>query len=492
MDRQTKDCYHIVLESPKCRPMDISPRELSEELCCSVNTIKSRMKQTELNYEISASSHYQLFNYECLPILKAYLKSNRWKESTRESMSDFLSRVMSLLENNLDQSFCKYYLYNDPFFRKHVLKADLYTPIVQRLDIIKNLADRLAVEPIVRESNPHYPQSPLNILSELDQIIFKMSNFVNTETTKPASCADKNTEYRERTVTELVTYWCNDLIQKRMSLENVRGEIFLDISKNSSGPEIKAALNNRLMRETLDKQKTDYAQKFESQHVQNYSYNKAMEELDNRSPDVVKGNIEPLMKQNATAYLKAIFEGRTAPEFSCTEEPMLSPMMVSIVESWYNQLLAIASRMERIISTVLMILLLERKQSIWVNDMDMLWKDIELSLNPVSCIRDFWEVMEKSQYVSSDKGLANAFSDAINQANLSDQRFGTKKHKDELNQHFCSLLNKDRHVLPLNVILALCAVTLETFMEKHAQKYANYYAKIFEQYQSIIRTYIKK
>lgn len=490
MSNQAESCYKIISESSKSRPMDISPQSLSEELLCSINTIKSRIKQTGLNYEINESNHYQLFNYECLPILKAYLKSDRWKECTREDMSAFLRRLMLVLEENPDQSFCRYYLYNDSLFQRYMLQADLHIPIAQRLDTIRKLAEHLTVEPVAKASDPFYPQISLNILGNLDKIVFELSNFVESDTKKPESCADKKGDSTEYNVTELVRYWCNDLMQKRISIESEKGKIDFSIPEASPISDKKEALNNRLLNETLDERKRDYARKFESLHVQIGSYKAAAEELNTCSPDIVKGYIEVLMQHNIDAYLCAIFEGRIAPEFDCIEDTKLNSMMVSLIESWYYRSLKFTSGMERIITTVMMLLSLEKKQSIVIADMDSLRKNIELSLKPIFCIRDYWEVMVESKYIPSDKDLACAFSYAIDQADLSNQRFGTQAHKQVLEQCFTFLLKKgseevDTTPLRLNTILALCAVTLETFLRKHAEAYADYYTKIFAQYQSI-------
>lgn len=490
MSNQAESCYKIFLESPKSRPMDISPQELSVELLCSINTIKSRIKQTGLNYEINESNHYQLFNYECLPILKAYLKSDRWKECTREDMSAFLRRLMSVLEANPDQSFCRYYLFNDSLFQRYVLQADLHIPIAQRLETINKLSEHLTIEPAAKAADPFYPQISQNILSDLDKIIFELSNFFESDTKKPESCADKKVDSTEHNVTELVRYWCNDLIQKRISIESEKGEIDFSIPEASPIADKKEALNNRLLNETLDERKRDYARKFESLHVQIGSYKAAAEELNTCSPNIVKGYIEALMQHNINAYLCAIFEGRIAPEFDCIEDTNLNSMMVSLIESWYYRFLKFTSGMERIITTIMMLFSLEKKQSIVITDTDSLWKNIELSLTPVSCIRDYWEVMVESKYIPPEKDLACAFSDAIDQADLSNQRFGTQAHKQILEQCFTSLLKKgseavDTAPLQLNAILPLCTVTLETFLGKHAEAYADYYAKIFAQYQSV-------
>ena len=490
MSNQTESFYEIISESPKSRPMDLSPQKLSKELRCSINTIKSRIRQTGLNYEIDDSTHYQLFNYECLPILKAYLKSDRWKECTREDMSAFLRRLMLMLEANPDQSFCRCYLYNDSLFRRYMLQSDLHIPIVQRLDTIRKLAEHLTVEPVAKAADPFYPKISLNILSDLDKIIFELSNFFESDAKKPESYADKKGDSTEHNVTELVRYWCNDLIQKRISIESEKGEIDFSIPKESSISDKKESLNNRLLNETLDERKRDYARKLESLHVQIGSYKAAAEELNICSPDIVKGYIEALMQHNIDAYLCAIFESRIAPKFDCIGDTKLSSMMVSLIESWYYRFLTFTSGIERIITTVMMLLSLEKKQSIVIADMDSLRKNIELSLKSVSCIRDYWKVMMESKYIPSDKDLACAFSDAIDQADVSNQRFGTQAHKQVLEQCFTSLLKKgckevDTAPLQLNTILALCAVTLETFLRKHTEAYADYYAKIFVQYQSI-------
>ena len=97
MDRQTKDCYHIVLESPKCRPMDISPRELSEELCCSVNTIKSRLFSADCD---SLDKH-----------IKAFVNSKLFVDC-RQAIFIFSVKIVHILKpmRSFHQSFTRIFL----------------------------------------------------------------------------------------------------------------------------------------------------------------------------------------------------------------------------------------------------------------------------------------------------------------------------------------------------------------------------------------------
>lgn len=107
------------------------------------------------------------------------------------------------------------------------------------------------------------------------------------------------------------------------------------------------------------------------------------------------------------------------------------------------------------------------------------------TLHPIVCLRNFWEVMEKSSYISPNEGWQCVFSDAIDHAELSKMKFGVKSLKQLIMPHFNSLIQKEREKISMEYpnVLAFSAVTLETFLDKHVNAYSDYYAGVFTQYQ---------
>ncbi len=97
----------IDLESPVSRPIT-----LSKKVNCSINTIKSRLETADIDFNIGNSGNYQMYYYECLPILESYLGVKRFTKKSVADRDAFLARLVRYLEKHPNQTFCCSYLYN--------------------------------------------------------------------------------------------------------------------------------------------------------------------------------------------------------------------------------------------------------------------------------------------------------------------------------------------------------------------------------------------
>lgn len=456
---------------------------LSKKLKCSINTIKSRLATVGVDFDIGNSGAYQMYHYECLPILESYLGVKRF---TKESVADrdaFLSRLSGYLEEHPDQTFCRSYLYTHEEFRGYLLESKFQQPISQRLQCISHLAQRLNVEPV---SGPCSTNEFSDILKQLDQIIFALSNYVDFDQPEDhASTA--NTVQNSLTPSNLVNAWCSELKEKRAEITD-NGIITL----NASRDHLIAALNDRLVQETLSKDEQKRAETLSRFLDQIHSWKMAAISPP-ASREALLEDIQKLMMCKTDAYLNAVFRtgeipspGTSAsewpPEFQPSTASRLDPIIIPIIENWYQQTMEISATLQH----NMLLLQFCYKMSPDSNE-STLNAPAALRHTAQLSLKKFWQAL-RGTYVREDITWSAFFSslvDNLKYAVLPTPSTETKKRAADI---LLAIINAPDGDASLGVpqILLAYEITLEFFWQTHTARYADYYTYVYEQYRKVL------
>lgn len=488
--QKEKNPYVMQMENPRSRLTDLSPTGLAKEVSLSTNTVKSRLRAIEVNFGLSKygekmrkdpsadqpekfePGEYQMFNYECLPILKAYL--NMGSETIHRSyqIPVFLEKLKDQLEGNPDQSFCRDFLYSQPEVQKHLLGSRVRALIDERLHCIKILSEQLVITPSLQV---YAPGTLSDILVRLDGVILGLANYANLDDLfQKAEHQDEPKDHRrENAPGALVKRWCADLQQKRNQVTTDHGDISISLE---DGQSIASGLNNLLHNAALSNGERNSAQKL---HVELIGIQKD-QELRSQSEAKSRSEICEMLQAEMERYgndsVKAVFEGGEVPKFERPVNCSLPPVMISMIWDWTKEAVAITEPLQTILYMTY----------VWLKNVRGIEPAYaaELRSEAIYHIKTFWDVMRTEKYVPESETVESAYASAIDQSQLSAQHVKTKKIRDQIMDFFMGIAQLDAQAY---VVVGACAVTLEYFWKKHAMKYALHFSNLYGEYQEALK-----
>lgn len=470
MEKKTAKCVLIQRESPKTRSMDRTPNTLAKELGVATNTVKNRLKETGINFEMARSSAYQMYNYEGLPILRAYLGAERFTAAPRNDLACFMPRLEKYLDDHSEQSFCRKFLYAQKPFQNYLINAHLGGLIRTQLQCIERLSHQLILEANLSYNSPdgleeHLSKFP-GILDRLNRIIFELSNFTDfnqsTETEKASDSEDKNPTKnvggnKLGDVDRLVSEWYTAIQGKREQLYKAgANQETIELTVSREDEESKAAaLNEQLLSKTLlDEQ--DKIKQMESILKKTYVYQDDFKSVYGRNKEAIQTDIRKLMQNNIDAYLEKMFRRPTAPEFKLTEELHLPQVIVGLVREWFYEATTYAYDLQVFCSI----------KSIYYHDI-------------IVRIKEIWSIMESVDYISKVNGMENIVALAIDESKIAARCFKTHQYKESLIRLILNPSGPDKDQF---LVSMAAAVTVEYFYQRHAAAYSQYHTNLYMQY----------
>lgn len=479
MAKKDEGRVRIQRESPKTRSMDRTPNTLAKELGVSTNTIKNRLRNTGINFEMARSSEYQMYNYEGLPILYAYLGLDRFTEDSRNALTPFLLRLEKYLDDHPEQSFCQKFLYAQKPYQDYLLKAHLCDHIDKQLGYIKKLSRQLVLEANFSPNSPGGLDNDLamfpDVLNRLNQIVFELSNFTdldNLTEVGEASGLKYNSPKKDagfskpRDVDHLVKKWYTSIMGKREQLYKTsvdRESIELEKAYGEEKSQA-AALNERLLNETLFEEE-DRIKQMEAFLDQIYFYQDDLKSKYDKNEASLHDNIQKLMQENIDAYLEKMFKEPTAPEFKLFEKLSLPQVIVVPVRKWFYEATTYVYGLQ-----------------IFCN-MRPYRDDVYDDRAVVKSIQEIWSIMEETNYISKTAQRKEILTTAINECEVAAKLFGTQENKNLLIELI--LNDPDLLRIPFYMVPA-AAITVEYFFRRHAVAYSQYYTNLYIQYVKIL------
>lgn len=405
------DNYQIDKSFPLTRPMDLSPQKLADQLKklespMAVNTIKNRLKYANLDFHVEEGSGMNLYNYECLPIIIAYLKSYE-TATDKASMSAFLTALDEELRRSPEQTFCRKYLYGDPIFRTHILQHHLQNPVEQRLKCIRELSDQLSVTPVSQEAHPFDANQFDSILNALDHVIIQLSQAVQniplstTAHDKMSNSDESETISEKNLIQKTVRNWCEDLMRYREDLYTHGGIIQLPCASGSNASEVQASYIKYFNQENFAKIEP-YDQSIDETLRRVHEQMASALVLSEEEERKLKENLRNIMQHNMTSYLHAIIQGQPAPDFEVPKSIELRKMLLDLTATWYEHAKYITANLERYVAG-LCIIIATYKDTPEFKDEYSNNKTIQQFLAAAeSCVQTFWETMGQAAYVPAN------------------------------------------------------------------------------------------
>lgn len=502
MSKSKNKYWKIDPESPRTyRCIDRTPNTLAEELQLPTNTVRNRLKsikgETENNFNAYPSSDFQelqrqIYHFEGIPILSAYLKRKglkRFTERTRNDLPSFMSQLEAYLDEHPEQTFCRKFLYGQKEYKKYLYEHHLYRKIAERLRCIENLS-RITVLDVngLLDSdeleNVYFPSVLPNVLERLDQLILEMANYADFE--HFPSAAQKSQDLNQ--VDKIVEEWYKALCKKRKQISQ-NGIIELPRPWTATKEELAEALNERLIKETLDQENKKIGQmekllEYAAKHSP-YHY-----PLDKHKKKQLQRDIQELMNYNRTSFLESAFSVSNPVDFQWPEKCKVPDELYGTLKDWFAHAMQITFKLQQLIPIIFVLSEMRRTikenyiqhMNVWEGRLlrpldsdrgsDFFEKIIEQSKESVQV---FWKEMRQAGYIRRDASFE--YTAAI------DSVAGIRKivsDKKTLVDFLASPMTQ-RDVQP-EIVLEGCMVTIGYFWEKHAEASAKYYAKQYEQY----------
>lgn len=493
--------YSIVPESPKTRPMDLSPNELAAALNCVNNTIKSRMSSLDVKFLIE-KSNYALYNYECLPIIKAYLHVPSWKESERNNLQAFFKRLSEELNDEHASLFCKTYLYNNKAFQQYLLQSRISEPIIARTKIIRTLVRNLTSTPIIENTYIDPRQQLSDVLLSLDNIIFNLANYSEFA----ISASDDSFSNRQsnsvppankslKTPKLYANKWCKELKNYRSRI-TANAVIKLFVPINATVSELQKALDQRLI-ESYGKYPVNHSQ--EDCVHQSQLFNSLLEKIDDMnlsamfdSPQpqrITKTQLQTLMSGLSDAYMEAVLELEAPPTFyeltilfsrSIKDESRLlktlHPVLISHLNEWYDQAVTILAKQQQIFTVSSVYLLCNSQDA-----------NPEYRQSATNAIRSFWISQKEANYITdslNSSDMTPIIHSIVKNSKISLRKLKIEPYQLKICDSLVSLfLMGEDKAMDFLFIQALSAISMEAFWHNHTIRYLEYFGGLFEQYQ---------
>lgn len=479
MAKKDEGRVRIQRESPKTRSMDRTPNTLAKELGVSTNTIKNRLRNTGINFEMARSSEYQMYNYEGLPILYAYLGLDRFTEDSRNALAPFLLRLEKYLDDHPEQSFCRKFLYAQKPYQDYLLKAHLCDYIDKQLGYIMKLSRQLVLEANFSTNSPSGLNNDLamfpDVLNRLNRIILELSNFTDldnlTEVEKTQNLKYKHPKKdagssKSRDVDHLVKKWYTSIIGKRERLYKTsadRESIELEKTYGEEKSQA-AALNERLLNETLFEEE-DRIKQMESILKQIHVYQDDSKSIYGKNKKAVQVDIQKLMQYNIDIYWEKMLKEAAMPEFKLSEGTRLPWLIVDLVKEWFYEATKYAYDLQAYCCMKLQVVYRYEDQVI------------------VERIKELWSIMKEAGYIPKIDKKGDVVASAIDACRIAAGSFRTQQNKERLIR---LILNPPGSSLNHPLVVAAAAVTVEYFYQRHAAAYSQYYANLYMQYLTIL------
>ena len=475
------DYFEIDKESPHTRPMDLSPKELlhlleSEKRCQSINTVRNRILKTGLTFYIypDIPSSYQQYDYECLPILKAFLNTYS-RSSAEDTSSAFLDSLVNQVMKDTSPSFTRQILCNYEVFQNHLLRSQLSAPIAQRLRCIQSLAEQLCVQPVTTKTSPFDSAQYISVLTSLDQVIVELASVSDILSNKPDIEAKSPS-----TVNDMVKSWCTALQERRNSLYNKDHIIQLECPKDSDIATIQDALNQRLSR-TLSASEKDTAQKVED------TLQRAERQIESGKPlslekrNEIKSKLREILTKNKEEYLRAVMTYQLTPEFSLYDAEF--PQIISnFAGAWFEHTKFITQGLERFLHGL--ILLIVNPNTVYNQTALHL---IESSKKETS---EFWKTMQKCNYAPKSLDLS-FFKQIVAKATSTAQYFPYGDNGDKIAGYLSDITRgcpvDDGFIT--QAVLFSTAITLEYFWTEHIDQSIPVMMENHRRYTTILQKY---
>lgn len=469
--------YEIDRGFSNTRPMDVSPQKLAEQLekqefHIAVNTIKNRLKRAGVSFQ-NGKAAPALYNYECLPIIIAYLKSYQTKQDLIR-VSDFFDALEQELSNTSEYASSKRYLYDDIKFRNHLLNRHLHVPVNQRLECIKQLSEQLCILPTIHSQTPFDEANFDSILSYLDHIIIELSQAV-TDNNDPDTAAVVNESAAEsmseqEQIRGFVRDSCKALKQMREHMYSEFGVISLSCSRDSS----------------LDTVISEYKQLFDKKNpppanstatVVEETISRARAHLassvamSEKSERQFEHALRNVLHHNMSRYLRAVMAFRRTPDFEVPESLELKTVPRDLAANWYEHTKHITENLNRFVGG-LCIIIATYKDSRKFSREFASNKTIQNFLSETEqVVQTFWDTMKEADYVP--KQIDRAFlMTVLRHAPISKEVLGTRDNDDTVAGHLERVLHGKSltSVHRVRQDFWAAAVTLEFFWRTHMEQ----------------------
>lgn len=401
-----EDRFKIDRDGVSTRKMDLSPTRLAKELCnedvkMAYNTLRNRIAATNLDFSVTEGmpGSYILYDFECLPILRAYLKTyTRGKRET--PLEEFLEQLQKELAKA--PTFTQDFLYSQDIFQSYVLNAAYQDPVQQRLDCISKLSKQLCTSSAESEEEAFDGERLKSVLEILNQTILQLSRAVNetNKETSPEASSGKD----ELLPKNLIEIWCSTLKERRASCyDKEKRVIELSCPSTASLPVIEASLD-AILQETLTRAEHKRALQVRDILDSIDSNSKSAQPLTPEEQDICEKHLTDCLVCNLEAYLFAVMKYQVTPDFSVPKGCDLRKMFIDFSEAWMEQTKSITAALERFFHGLL--LLFKATLPPIGTEIPAYFSDnpdiSQFLLSAEDKIRIFWTVMRKADYTPQE------------------------------------------------------------------------------------------
>lgn len=469
--------YSIDREFSNTRPMDSSPQKLARQLDeqgfhIAVNTIKNRLERAGISFQNGNATPF-LYNYECLPIIIAYLKSYQTKQDLIH-VSDFFDSLEQELSNTSEYASSKRYLYDNVKFRNHLLDRHLHGPVNQRLECIKQLSDQLCILPTIHRQTPFDEKHFDFILSYLDHIIIQLSQAL-TDNNDPYKADAVNGAVAEpmseqEQIRGFVRDSCKDLKEMREQMYSEDGFIPLSCPQDSSLDtvisEYKQLFDKKnpppansaaaVLEETISRARAHLASSV------------AMSEESERQFERALRNV---LHHNMSRYLRSVMAFRRTPDFEVPELIELKTVPRDLAANWYEHTKHITENLTRFAGGLSIIIATYKDSKKFSREFTSN-KTIQSFLSETEqIVQTFWETMKEADYVP--KQIDRAFlMTALKCAPISKEVLGNRDNDDTVVGHLERVL-QGKSLASIHRVRQdfwAATITLEFFWRTHMEQ----------------------
>jgi len=497
--------HKIDPESPKSyRCIDKTPGALAKELDLPINTVRNRLDQAGINFDVilqdqkrkqHQTNQPQVYYYEGLPILSVYIKRRGIKRTTRRNRNNlysFMSQLEKYLDDHTEQTFCRNFLYTQEEYQRYLFETYLQSMVADRLHCIERLSQGFVLSPKHLADFGYLSLLP-DILDQLDQLILELANYTDFDlltqisTLKDLQNVDDGLE--QGPVDKIVEKWYTSLQKNRERISN-EGCIELPVPLGADSEQLRKALNERLFNETISKE--------DKQRIRDVGKILSYVNQSQCSLKEVRCAIRALMDYNKDLFLQAVFSVSPADGFrypeTCNKEisKNLPYGLHGSIRNWFYETIPITAKLQQYISII----------SVWLTaapDMNEGYPyNIELlSKGTIKRLSDekrfklydnikngaqesiecFWSVMYETGYISKESEKSTECVLAID---LIAPLYTIKSEKERLIDFLTDPMRTKG--TSLMTILEGCIVTMGYFWQKNVENMVQYYMKLYEEY----------
>lgn len=494
----------ILLDSLKYRKVDATPEKMAKAVNLARNSVRSRLREfedlfkTDIGVRESGSTRkgsYQMYPYEALPILRAYLKAERMSNSVRCDEEKLFSRLISELDCEPEWSFAKEYLYSQKAVRDYALKEKVEISIDQRLSLIKELSRELPYKS--GETKGHISSYTIGIdtiLDQLDNLLMILVDSVYVQKEKADQTIDDNgtqervkdyvpldesiSKTREElanasywTKDEAATFWvqawCQDLSERRKNIER-NGKITLSpVVGEPDDPEEKtrARLSKRL-KETLSEAERQLYDEFS--FALNKIEGRSKSLVQTLSEDGLRQKIYDIMTYHIDPHMDAVYGGATDIDCFYDKSWGVDSITGWFIEDWFRTISYATATLERYVQLLYWCISLT-KGKFEMLPAERIY-DLK-NLAALSCkqIETFWRELKALTKMTDEGYMAEVYK-VIPKAKA--RLYITEDKQDYINWILEMIVIEEKAPPTLNDTLLAGGVTLEFFWRETARMYA--------------------